>query len=114
MNDRQLKRAGLDYWQHVQWKAGRSWREFQSQLRVGSRLWFIESGGPKHYAEVAYEPGDYLVFGRETVGLPEELVAARGAWKIPMTGPIRSLNLANAVSVLAYGALMNVSPDLFD
>jgi tRNA (cytidine/uridine-2'-O-)-methyltransferase len=74
LDDRQLKRAGMDYWQHVQWKPWRSWREFHDQLPTGARLWFIESGGLKHYAEVAYQPEDYLVFGRETAGLPKNLL----------------------------------------
>src|SRR5499426_1111242 len=71
LDDKQLKRAGMDYWEHVEWKRWRNWREFESQLPPAAALWFIESGGPRHYAEVAYGPDDYLVFGRETAGLPK-------------------------------------------
>ena len=61
-----------------------------------------------------YQSDDVLVFGRETKGLPDELVDAHGAWQIPMLpGPIRSLNLSNAVAVVAYHALAQVQPDLF-
>src|SRR2546427_2959351 len=63
LDDKHLKRAGMDYWQQVEWKRWRNWQAFARQLPAGERLWFIESGGPRHYAEVAYEPGDYLVFG---------------------------------------------------
>src|SRR5436190_24115187 len=71
LEDRQLKRAGMDYWKHLDWRRWKSWPAFESQLPAGSRLWFIESGGPRRYAEVAYAPEDYLVFGRETAGLPK-------------------------------------------
>jgi tRNA (cytidine/uridine-2'-O-)-methyltransferase len=108
LDDRQLKRAGLDYWQHVQWKAWRNWREFHDQLPAGARLWFIESGGLRHYAEVAYRPEDYLVFGRETAGLPKDLLEAnRECWlRIPMfNAESRSLNLSNCAALVLYEAL---------
>src|SRR5262245_8702467 len=53
LDDKQLKRAGMDYWQHVNWKRWKSWSAFRESLADGARLWFIESGGPRHYAEVA-------------------------------------------------------------
>jgi tRNA (cytidine/uridine-2'-O-)-methyltransferase len=108
LDDRQLKRAGMDYWQQVRWKAWRSWPEFYGQLPAGARLWFIESGGPKNYAEVAYQSEDYLVFGRETAGLPRDLLECnRERWlRIPMfNAESRSLNLANCVALVLYEAL---------
>ena len=108
LDDAQLKRAGMDYWRHVQWKAWRSWREFHDQLPAGARLWFIESGGLKHYAEVAYQPEDYLVFGRETAGLPKDLLEEnRECWlRIPMfNAESRSLNLSNCAALVLYEAL---------
>ena len=108
LDDRQLKRAGMDYWQHVQWKTWRSWRQFHDQLPAGARLWFIESGGLKHYAEVAYQPEDYLVFGRETAGLPKDLLEEnRECWlRIPMFNvDSRSLNLSNCAALVLYEAL---------
>src|SRR5580698_2600770 len=77
LDDAQLKRAGLDYWQHLEWKRWQNWAMFEASLDPEARLWFIESGGPRHYAEVKFETGDYLVFGRETAGLPKGLVEAR-------------------------------------
>src|ERR1043165_7043957 len=69
LDDSQLKRAGMDYWQHVQWKRWSSWAQFRSLLDPAARLWFIESGGPHLYTDVSFLPQDYLVFGRETAGL---------------------------------------------
>src|ERR1700722_12500978 len=71
LDDAQLKRAGLDYWRHLNWRRWENWSAFERQLEPGPRLWFVESHGTKHYAEVKYEADDYLVFGRETAGLPQ-------------------------------------------
>jgi len=60
----------MDYWRHVEWRRWGSWREFVAQLRAEARLWFIESGGPRHYAEVAYGPDDYLVFAARRPACP--------------------------------------------
>lgn len=108
LDDTQLKRAGMDYWQHVEWHRWRSWQAFQEQLPAGTRLWFIESGGPRHYAEVEYQPDDVLVFGRETAGLPPGLLSAhRDRWlRIPMLHEqSRSLNLSNCAALVLFEAL---------
>lgn len=108
LDDRQLKRAGMDYWEHVDWKRWRNWREFESQLAPSSMLWLIESGGARHYAEVAYGPEDYLVFGRETAGLPQALLEQhRERWlRIPMFNrQSRSLNLSNCAALVLFEAL---------
>ena len=108
LNDRELKRAGMDYWQHVEWHRWPNWTVFAGQIASSARLWFIESKGPRHYAEVNYGPDDYLVFGRETAGLPQELLAQhQDAWvRIPMFNPqARSLNLSNCVALVLYEAL---------
>src|SRR6516165_12344622 len=95
LDDAQLKRAGMDYWQHVQWHRWLNWKVFQEKLPANARLWFIESKGPKLYTEARFSAGDYLVFGRETAGLPKKLLAAnKDHWlRIPMFNPeARSLN----------------------
>ena len=82
--------------------------EFRAGLAEGSRLWLVESGGPKSYAEVTYQPSDYLVFGRETAGLPSALLEEnRETWvRIPMmNAEARSLNLSNCVALVLYEAL---------
>lgn len=108
LSDAQLKRAGMDYWQQVQWRRWASWPEFERSLPGGSPLWFIESKGPRVYSEASFSGADYLVFGRETAGLPGKLLEAhRDRWlRIPMLNPkARSLNLANCVALVLFEAL---------
>ena len=108
LDDKQLKRAGLDYWQHVEWHRWRTWPEFASHLAPHAKLWLIESKGPRHYAEASYGADDYLVFGRETAGLAKLLLAEhRENWlRIPMFNRnARSLNLSNCVALVLYEAL---------
>lgn len=108
LDDRQLKRAGMDYWQQVEWKRWPGWTAFYEQLPVKARLWFVESNGPRLYSEVRFAPEDYLVFGRETAGLPRQLLEAnREHWlRIPMfNAASRSLNLSNCAALVLYEAL---------
>jgi tRNA (cytidine/uridine-2'-O-)-methyltransferase len=108
LDDAQFKRAGLDYWQHLDWHRWPNWPAFQKQLPAGARLWLIESKGPRHYAEARYQSGDYLVFGRETAGLPAEIITRYPeTWlRIPMfEARVRSLNLSNCVALVLYEAL---------
>ena len=105
LNDRQLQRAGMDYWQQVDWHRWSNWTAFAAGLPPAAGLWFVESNGPRHYAEVSYSPDDFLVFGRETAGLPRSLLEQnRDRWlRIPMFHPeARSLNLANCASIVLY------------
>src|SRR5215212_3574456 len=98
LDDSQLKRAGMDYWQQVEWHRWPSWVEFQKHLPITARLWFVESGGTKIYSEVKFLPDDYLVFGRETAGLPKTLLEQfpENGLRIPMfNAKSRSLNLSN-------------------
>ena len=108
LEDKRLKRAGLDYWRDLDWHRWAGWSEFEKQLPQQARLWLIESNGPKHYAGVKYAADDYLVFGRETAGLPKPIVDRyRDRWlRIPMFhGRVRSLNLSNCVALVLYEAL---------
>lgn len=108
LDDAQLKRAGMDYWQHVTWHRWVDWRTFAEKLPPSARLWFIESGGPKLYTEVQFAPDDYLVFGRETAGLPKSLLELnRDRWlRIPMFNvQSRSLNLSNCAALVLFEAL---------
>src|SRR6478672_10216115 len=70
LDDTQLKRAGMDYWRHLEWKRWPNWDAFQWRLPSEARFWFIESGGPRLYTQAKFEINDFLVFGRETAGLP--------------------------------------------
>ena len=108
LDDKQLKRAGMDYWHHVEWRRWPDWQTFEEQLPDSARLWFVESGGTKLYTEVRYGPEDFLVFGRETAGLPKSLLARHHEqWlRIPMfNADSRSLNLSNSVALVLYEAL---------
>lgn len=108
LDDATLKRAGMDYWQHVEWRRWRNWAEFAASVPAGARLWFVESGGPVRYDEAKFGAEDFLVFGRETAGLPKTLLEAnRERWlRIPMFNPeARSLNLSNCVALVLFEAL---------
>jgi tRNA (cytidine/uridine-2'-O-)-methyltransferase len=108
LDDTQLKRAGMDYWQHVEWRRWNSWPQFEESLPQGSILWFVESNGPQRYSDVQYRPSDYLIFGRETAGIPKALIERHAEhWlRIPMFNPsARSLNLSNCVALVLMEAL---------
>ena len=108
LGDRELKRAGMDYWQQVDWQLWEDWAAFAAALPAGARLWLVEQGGAKRYDEVEFGPDDFLVFGRETAGLPKGLLEDHAdSWlRIPMfNAEARSLNLANCVSLVLYEAL---------
>jgi tRNA (cytidine/uridine-2'-O-)-methyltransferase len=108
LDDAQLKRAGLDYWRHVTWHRWPDWTAFQRQLPAAAHLWLIESKGPRHYAQARFEADDYLIFGRETAGLPAGIIAQYPErWlRIPMFDErSRSLNLSYCVALVMYEAL---------
>jgi len=108
LDDTQLKRAGMDYWQHVEWRRWPSWAAFRKAVPDEAHLWFVESKGPRLYTEVSFVADDYLVFGRETAGLPKTLLqGSPDRWlRIPMFhAQARSLNLSNCVALVLFEAL---------
>jgi tRNA (cytidine/uridine-2'-O-)-methyltransferase len=108
LDDTQLKRAGMDYWQHVEWHRWPGWGGFRKAIPAEARLWFVESNGPRLYSEAVFAPDDYLVFGRETAGLPKPLLQENpDRWlRIPMFNTnARSLNLSNCVALVLFEAL---------
>jgi tRNA (cytidine/uridine-2'-O-)-methyltransferase len=108
LDDKQLKRAGMDYWEQVQWHRWPDWAAFKSSLPADAKLWFVESDGPQLYSNVTFGQEDYLVFGRETAGLPKKILDEnRDRWlAIPMLNPeSRSLNLSNCVALVLFEAL---------
>ena len=107
LEDRYLKRAGLDYWPYVDVHYYSNWQEFISRRPPG-RILAFSARATRSYTRVRYEPGDLLLFGSETKGLPLELCTAFAdvLYTIPMEGKhVRSLNLANAVAIVLYEAL---------
>ncbi|HEU5070994.1 MAG TPA: tRNA (cytidine(34)-2'-O)-methyltransferase [Verrucomicrobiae bacterium] len=108
LDDAALKRAGMDYWQHVTWRRWPDWNAFAASVAPDAPLWFIEQGGAQLYSEARFGPEDYLVFGRETAGVPAALLDANpDTWlRIPMFNPdARSLNLSNCVALVLFEAL---------
>lgn len=107
IDDKHLRRAGLDYWPWVEWHRHRS-LEALLEGKEESRLCFFSTRASTSYLEARFEPGQYLVFGSETEGLPAELLkryAAR-SFRIPILRKrVRSLNLSSAVAVVVYEAL---------
>lgn len=114
IEDKYLKRAGLDYWHLVDVKIHKSLDEVYEQYK-DRRFWYATTKAAHTHAEVQYEIGDMLVFGKETKGLPEEIIAANPdtCIRIPMIDEARSLNLSNAVAIIAYEGMRQLGfPDL--
>ena len=110
LDDRHLHRAGLDYWQHLDYEAVDDW---PTLLRRCPQLrpWFFTKTAGKLYTQAQYREGDFLVFGSETRGLPPAILAeyADRCLRIPMNGHVRSLNLAVSVGIAAYEAIRQIS-----
>ena len=106
LDDRQLKRAGLDYWDEVDLRTWDSFAELQRVQAANTRYHFLTTKAKRAYYDVEFQPGDFLVFGRETKGLPESLLAANidSCITIPMQSA-RSLNLATAVAIVLFEAV---------
>ena len=110
ITDAHLRRAGLDYWDAVQVQVHPSWPACLDAL-PSARLFFCSTGSSRPYTQIEYRPGDALVFGCETKGLPDDLLAAHAdsVCGIPIqTQHVRSLNLSSAVAVVVYEALRQI------
>lgn len=107
MDDKYLKRAGLDYWPHVELHTWASLEKLQSTFPE-RRFWLTSKKATKSYADAGYQPGDFIVFGKESYGLPEELMARHpdDCIRIPIRlEAVRSLNLSTSAGILLYEAL---------
>jgi tRNA (cytidine/uridine-2'-O-)-methyltransferase len=111
IDDRALRRAGLDYWREVDVKLWDSLEELFSAAGPDARFIFLTTKTKRAYWDEQFRDGDYLVFGRETKGLPEPLLAARAesCVTIPMPGSTRSLNLATAAGIVLYEAVRQLA-----
>ena len=110
ITDANLKRAGLDYWQHLSWFQYQSFEDWFSKVENPERVFYFTTKVKQTYFDVRYQRGDWLVFGKETKGLPPELISSnlKQAVTIPQTGPVRSLNLATAVAISVYEGFRQV------
>ena len=106
LEEKHLRRAGLDYWKNLEVSLYDSFAGFQEK-NPGARLFFLTTKAPRCYTEAAFGPEDYLVFGRESAGIPEEVLVKHpgSCLRIPMVAENRSLNLSNSVAIVLYEAL---------
>ncbi|WP_373899576.1 tRNA (cytidine(34)-2'-O)-methyltransferase [Haloimpatiens sp. FM7315] len=107
IDDKQIKRCGLDYWPHVNLELHESYEDMREKYK-DSTFYFITTHGENNYAEVEFKPGDFVIFGRESCGLPDYIRESdkERCIRVPMIDTTtRSLNLSNTVAIVAYEAL---------
>ena len=106
LNEKMLKRAGLDYWDKLDVTVYDDYADFQKK-NPGAKIYMATTKAQKTYCDVSYEPDSYLMFGKESAGVPEEILVdnEETCIRIPMIGDIRSLNLSNSVAIVLYEAL---------
>lgn len=112
LDEKAVRRSGIDHWRKVDLQEHDDVQAFLDWAE-GRRLHTLTRHAEQSIGAARFERGDVLVFGRESTGLPPELRQGARCWRLPLTGPIRSLNLANAVAVAAYRALEAIEPALF-
>ena len=115
INDRRLRRAGLDYWEHLDWDVVDDWAELTRRLPA-ERAWYFSKSAEQLYTEAEYRRGDTLVFGCETRGLPPEMLREnrRNCLRIPIRAEARSLNLSVSVGIIALEARRQVEEGIDD
>ena len=106
LNDKALKRAGLDYWHELDVTKYDDYAHFQ-EVNPGAVVWKATTKARRTYTDVAFGPDDFIMFGKESAGIPEEILVEdeEHCIRIPMAHDIRSLNLSNAVAIVLYEAL---------
>lgn len=106
LNEKALRRAGMDYWKDIDVEAYVNYEDFLER-NPNARIYYATTKGRRLYSEVSYEPGCYLMFGKESGGIPEEILKEHPdtCVRIPMLGDTRSLNLSNAAAIVLYEAL---------
>ncbi len=106
LNEKSIKRAGMDYWEHLDVTRYMNYEEFLAK-NPGAKIYMASTKAPQTYTEVQFEEDCYIMFGKESAGIPEEILLANQetAIRIPMLEQIRSLNLSNSVAIVLYEAL---------
>ncbi|MEW8955969.1 tRNA (cytidine(34)-2'-O)-methyltransferase [Clostridium sp.] len=115
LDEKHLKRAGLDYWQYLDLEIHESFEDFQNKYKEGT-FYFATTKGKKFYSEASFNKGDFIIFGKESSGLPDYIRDSRpeGCIRIPMLeSSTRSLNISNTVAIFAYEAIRQFGfPDM--
>ena len=106
LNEKAIKRAGMDYWDRLDVTRYLNYEDFLAR-NPGAKIYYATTKGPRTYTEVEFEEDAYIMFGKESAGIPEEILLENQATaiRIPMIGDIRSLNLSNSVAIVLYEAL---------
>ena len=106
LDEKNLRRAGMDYWKDLDVTTYIDYQDFLKR-NPGAKIYMATTKAPKVYTDVRYEPDCYIMFGKESAGIPEEILAAHreACVRIPMMGEIRSLNMGNSVAIVLYEAL---------
>ena len=106
LNEKEIKRAGMDYWQHLDVTRYMNFQEFQ-EMHPGAKIWMATTKAHQTYTDVKFGSDDYIMFGKESAGIPEDILVnnQETCVRIPMIGDIRSLNLSNSVAIVLYEAL---------
>ena len=106
LSDREIKRAGLDYWPHLDVTVYSDYRDFLDR-NPGAKIYYATTKAPQTYTDVQYEDDCFIMFGKESAGIPEEILVEHPeeCVRIPMIGETRSLNLSNSVAIVLYEAL---------
>lgn len=106
LNEKSIRRAGMDYWQDLDVTRYINWEDFLEK-NPGARIYMATTKGKHLYTEISYEPDCFLMFGKESAGIPEEILIQHPdeCIRIPMIGETRSLNLSNSVAIVLYEAL---------
>lgn len=106
LDARHLRRAGIDYWQHLEWEAVEQWEDIPVRLPEAN-IWCIEEGAARTVWEASFHPGDILLFGSESRGIPDRLLEHESSCtlSLPMRPQVRSLNLASTVNTVLYEAV---------
>jgi len=106
LDEKHLRRAGMDYWEHVDWEAVENWHDLKTRL-PGKNFWYLTKTGTRLVWDAEFQPGDVLVFGSETRGLPSSILAEDPSrnLRFPMRAPVRSLNLASTATAVIYEAI---------
>ena len=106
LNEKEIKRAGMDYWEHLDVTRYMNFTEFKEK-HPSAKIWMATTKAKHTYTQVKYGPDDFLMFGRESAGIPEEILVENeeNCIRIPMLPAIRSLNLSNSAAIVLYEAL---------